>query len=202
MTVPRTQLLVWIIAFKAVKATVLTMLGVALLMTRDSDPAALAVRLAMTIHLPLSARLVDRATAFLSTLTVSTQSTLAVSAFAYAFLMGAEGVALYFRKPWARWFTIIATGSLIPIEIYEIWRAAHPARVIVLKQSLATLGRATGKAFKSPSNLTTSFSSEISNFTLFEEVAITLCCRTVEIATVTSTVTVGPLPTEPVLLTN
>jgi len=71
-----------------------------------------------------------------------------------------------------------------------------------LKQSLATLGRATGKAFKSPSNLTTSFSSEISNFTLFEEVAITLCCRTVEIATVTSTVTVGPLPTEPVLLTN
>jgi uncharacterized membrane protein (DUF2068 family) len=41
-------------------------------------------------------------------------------------------VALYFRKPWARWFTIIATGSLIPIEIYEIWRAAHPARVIVL----------------------------------------------------------------------
>jgi uncharacterized membrane protein (DUF2068 family) len=132
MTVPRTQLLVWIIAFKAVKATVLTMLGVALLMTRDSDPAALAVRLAMTIHLPLSARLVDRATAFLSTLTVSTQSTLAVSAFAYAFLMGAEGVALYFRKPWARWFTIIATGSLIPIEIYEIWRAAHPARVIVL----------------------------------------------------------------------
>jgi hypothetical protein len=102
-------------------------------------------------------------------------------------------------------------GSQNSADSQNDWRRSAEAQVglegflapnLKLKQSLATLGRATGKAFKSPSNLTTSFSSEISNFTLFEEVAITLCCRTVEIATVTSTVTVGPLPTEPVLLTN
>lgn len=132
MTEPRTQLLGWIIAFKAVKATILTMLGVALLMTRASDPVALAVRIALTIHLPLTSRLLDSAIAFLSTLTISKHTTLAMTAFAYACLMGAEGVALYFRRPWARWFTIIATGSLIPIEVYEIWRAPHPTRVIVL----------------------------------------------------------------------
>jgi uncharacterized membrane protein (DUF2068 family) len=139
MTVPRTQLLVWIIAFKAMKATMLTMLGVALLMTRDADPVALAVRLALTIHLPLSSRLLDYAIAFFSTLTVSKQTTLAMTALAYAFLMAAEGVALYFRKPWARWFTIVATGSLIPIEVYEILRAAHPMRVIVLCVNVAVI---------------------------------------------------------------
>ena len=40
---------------------------------------------------------------------VSRQTTLAITAFGYATLMGTEGVALYMRKPWAPWFTIIAT---------------------------------------------------------------------------------------------
>ena len=42
---------------------------------------------------------------------------MAITALGYAALMGIEGVALYQRKPWARWFTIIATSSLIPIEV-------------------------------------------------------------------------------------
>jgi uncharacterized membrane protein (DUF2068 family) len=57
---------------------------------------------------------------------------LAVTAFGYAVLMGSEGVALYLRRPWARWFTIIATSSLIPVELYEIVREEHAVRIIVL----------------------------------------------------------------------
>ncbi|PYQ82765.1 MAG: hypothetical protein DMG01_00320, partial [Acidobacteria bacterium] len=49
-------------------------------------------------------------------LTITRQTALAITALGYAALMGIEGVALYQRKPWARWFTIIATSSLIPIE--------------------------------------------------------------------------------------
>jgi len=41
------------------------------------------------------------------------------------------------RKPWARWFTIIATSSLIPIEVYEIVRELHPIRVFVLLANVA-----------------------------------------------------------------
>ena len=51
--------------------------------------------------------------------------------------MGAEGVALYLRKPWARWFTIGATSSLVPIELYEIIREIHPIRVLVLLVNIA-----------------------------------------------------------------
>ena len=51
--------------------------------------------------------------------------------------MGSEGVSLYLRKPWARWFTIIATSSLIPVELYEVAREIHPIRVLVLLANLA-----------------------------------------------------------------
>jgi uncharacterized membrane protein (DUF2068 family) len=130
--VRRSGLLGWIIAFKAMKSVVLTALGVALLTTRHSDPVAVLMRLALAIHLPASSHLLDRAITALSTLTVSQQTTLAVTAFAYAALMAAEGIALSVRKPWARWFTVVASSSLVPIELYEIVREVHPVRVVVL----------------------------------------------------------------------
>ena len=40
-------------------------------------------------------------------------------ALGYAVLFGIEGVGLLMGKYWAEWFTVIATGSLIPIELYE-----------------------------------------------------------------------------------
>jgi uncharacterized membrane protein (DUF2068 family) len=125
-------LLPWIIAFKAVKAVTLTALGIALLVTRRSDPLETAIHAVMTLHLPLSSRLVTRVLAFVANLTIRRQTALAITAFAYAGLMGTEGTALYLRKPWARWFTIIATSSLIPVELYEIVRRLEPARVMVL----------------------------------------------------------------------
>jgi uncharacterized membrane protein (DUF2068 family) len=139
MTARRSGVLVWIIAFKAVKATALTALGIALLTTRHSDPVVLAVRLALALHLPLTSRMLDRAIDLLSTLTVSKQTTLAVTAFGYAILMSAEGGALYFGKRWARWFTIVATASLIPIEVCEIAREMHPLRVVVLMVNVAVV---------------------------------------------------------------
>ena len=44
---------------------------------------------------------------------------------------------MHFRKPWARWFTIGATTSLIPIEIYEIVREVHLVRVLLLVANVA-----------------------------------------------------------------
>ncbi|MEO6925021.1 MAG: DUF2127 domain-containing protein [Rhodanobacter sp.] len=37
----------------------------------------------------------------------------------YAVLFAIEGTGLWMGKHWAEWFTVIATGSLIPIELYE-----------------------------------------------------------------------------------
>jgi uncharacterized membrane protein (DUF2068 family) len=131
------SLLAWIIAFKAFKAITLMTLGIALLATRNSDPVDLLMRGALAIHLPLTSTLFDRALRFALNLSIGKQIALAITALGYAVLMGSEGIALYFRKPWARWFTIGATSSLLPIELYEIAREVHPIRVVVLLANVA-----------------------------------------------------------------
>ncbi|MEI9999650.1 MAG: DUF2127 domain-containing protein [Verrucomicrobiota bacterium] len=42
------------------------------------------------------------------------------AAFLYAALFAAEGVGLYLRKRWAEWLVVVVTGSLLPLEIYEL----------------------------------------------------------------------------------
>lgn len=39
---------------------------------------------------------------------------------AYAGLFLTEGTGLLFRRSWAEWLTIVATSSLMPIEVYEL----------------------------------------------------------------------------------
>jgi len=129
----------WIVAFKAFKALTLTALGVTLLVVRRSDPVDLLVRIASTVHLPVTSRLFERALMFATNLTVTKETAFAVTAFGAAALMGTEGVGLHLRKPWARWFTIIATGALIPIEVYEILNELHPLRVLILIANLAVV---------------------------------------------------------------
>jgi uncharacterized membrane protein (DUF2068 family) len=133
----RPLVLTWIIGLKAVETTTLTAVGVALLTGRHADPVEVLLRLALTVHLPLTSRLFIRLVTSASTLTIRRETALAFTAFAYAILMGSEGASLYLSKRWARWFTIIATSSLIPIELYEIARAVHPIRVLVLLANLA-----------------------------------------------------------------
>lgn len=133
------SLLPWIVAFKALKAATLTAVGVTLLATRQDDPADLLVQLALAVHLPLSSELFGRALTYATQLTVGKQTALAVTALGYAVLMGTEGISLYLRKPWARWFTIAATGSFIPIELYEVVRNVHLVRVVVLVVNVAVV---------------------------------------------------------------
>ena len=129
-------LLPWIIAFKAFKAIALTALGVAFVAARGSDPALVLVSLADDLHVPLTSRLFERLLQSAGSLTIKKETALALTAFGYAALMGTEGVALYLRKPWAPWFIIIAIGSLIPVEIYEIVHEIDVIRVLVLNANL------------------------------------------------------------------
>ena len=39
---------------------------------------------------------------------------------AYTAVVLAEGTGLWFRRAWAEWLTVIATGSLIPFELWEL----------------------------------------------------------------------------------
>jgi uncharacterized membrane protein (DUF2068 family) len=45
---------------------------------------------------------------------------LGYAAFFYAALFALEGIGLYLRKHWAEYLVVIVTGSLLPLEIYEL----------------------------------------------------------------------------------
>lgn len=64
----------------------------------------------------------------------------AVSAMLYAALEGTEGIGLAMRRRWAEYLTVIATGMLIPFELYEV--VTHPTffKVGALALNLAVVG--------------------------------------------------------------
>jgi uncharacterized membrane protein (DUF2068 family) len=126
------SLLPWIVAFKALKAILLTALGVGALSAIHRDPVDSVVRLALAVHLPVTSRLFDRAFTLALRATPNKEAVVGMTAFGYAFVLGMEGIGLYLRRSWARWFTIGATSSLIPLELYEIAREPHLLRVVVL----------------------------------------------------------------------
>jgi uncharacterized membrane protein (DUF2068 family) len=45
---------------------------------------------------------------------------LSAGTFIYSALLLTEGVGLFLRKRWAEYFTVISTGLLIPLEVYEM----------------------------------------------------------------------------------
>lgn len=50
----------------------------------------------------------------------------------------AKGVALL-RRRWAEYFTVIVTGSLIPLEVYELLRRVTLARLIFLSVNVVVV---------------------------------------------------------------
>src|SRR5689334_1750882 len=49
-----------------------------------------------------------------------------------ASLLLTEGTGLLLRQRWAEWLTIIATSSLMPLEIYELIKEFTPLRLLLL----------------------------------------------------------------------
>jgi uncharacterized membrane protein (DUF2068 family) len=64
---------------------------------------------------------------------------LSIGTFFYAALLLTEGLGLAMGKRWAEYFTIIATSSFIPLEIYEIIHHANIAKVAVLLINVAVV---------------------------------------------------------------
>ena len=57
----------------------------------------------------------------------------------YAGLFLTEGTGLLFRKHWAKWLTIVATSSLMPIEVYELVKQFTAVRLLALLVNAAVV---------------------------------------------------------------
>lgn len=65
---------------------------------------------------------------------------IAISAIVYAALEGTEGIGLAMRRRWAEYLTVIATGILIPFEVYEVLHHATLFKVGALLLNVAVVG--------------------------------------------------------------
>jgi uncharacterized membrane protein (DUF2068 family) len=57
---------------------------------------------------------------------------MSIVALIYASVLFTEGIGLWLQKRWAEYLTTIATGLLIPFEIYEIYEKFTWVRVAIL----------------------------------------------------------------------
>ncbi|HET9684154.1 MAG TPA: DUF2127 domain-containing protein, partial [Gemmatimonadaceae bacterium] len=60
-----------------------------------------------------------------------------LASICYGVLFAVEGTGLWLEKRWAEYLTIVATGSLIPFELYELVRSHTVVRVLALVLNVA-----------------------------------------------------------------
>jgi uncharacterized membrane protein (DUF2068 family) len=103
------------------------------------DPAFSSALDRFVGHLPydFEQRLLRKLIAFLSGMSPRRIQIIAAAAFAYAALFTIEGVGLWLGRHWGAVLTLVATSSLIPVEIFEVARHFTPGKLLVLVANLA-----------------------------------------------------------------
>ena len=120
-----------IAVFKFFKAASLIAVGVAALKLAHTDQVAALDHWAARIGLAPGARYVDLAVGRITSIPPHRLRDVGLGSFVYAALFLTEGTGLWLRKRWAEWFTTIITGSLVPLEVYEIFRRPTAAKIAV-----------------------------------------------------------------------
>jgi uncharacterized membrane protein (DUF2068 family) len=75
---------------------------------------------------------------------------LSLGSFFYAAIVLTEGTGLALHKRWAEYFTIIATGSFLPLEVYELAHRVTPIKIVVMLINLAILAYLIARVMKKP----------------------------------------------------
>jgi len=126
--------------FKLLKASVLIAVGIVSLKLIHGDVASALGRWAATLGLDPGNKYVDHALQRAADVSPYRIKDLGFGSLFYASLFLTEGIGLWLLKRWAEWFTVIITSSLVPIEVYELYRHPSLIKVLVLVLNLAVVG--------------------------------------------------------------
>jgi len=118
--------------FKLAKALALIAVGIGALKYLHKDLAASVLHWVNVLRVDPDNRLIHPLLAKAFSVTPKQLKELSAGTFFYAALLGIEGIGLLLRKHWAEYFTIITTGALLPLEVYELAKHVTMAKIIVL----------------------------------------------------------------------
>ena len=123
--------------FKLLKAGLLIAVGFGAFKLIHKDLGSVLERWIEACGFNPGSHFLDMALAKASSVSPDQIKKVGVGSFIYAGLFLIEGVGLTLRKTWAEWVTVIITGSLVPVELYEIHRHPTMIRCGVLAINLA-----------------------------------------------------------------
>jgi uncharacterized membrane protein (DUF2068 family) len=129
-----------IAVFKFLKAALLIAAGVGALHLVNKDLSAYVNNLVARYHLNPGNHFVAQALARTANITPRRLHEIGAVAFIYAALFLLEGVGLWSLKRWGEWLTVVITGSLLPFEIYELWRQPSLPKAAVLALNALVFG--------------------------------------------------------------
>ncbi len=133
----RATLLRLIAAFKLMKGLLLAVLGVATINLRHRDVTEVLGTWVDQLHLDPGGRLVHGLLLHTADLRARRLVAIGAGMLVYAALLLTEGCGLLLRRRWAEYLTVVATGALIPLELYEIARHRTGTRLAVLVVNVA-----------------------------------------------------------------
>src|ERR1700733_15852629 len=135
-----TRLIRLIAVFKLLKAVLLIAVGGGAVKLVHTDITGVRAEWVARLGLDPGSRYVGRAILKSATLTPNKIKDLGVGSFIYAALFLTEGIGLWLVKRWAEWFSVIITTSLVPVELYEIYRHPSVIKCLVLVLNIAVVG--------------------------------------------------------------
>lgn len=135
----RDRTLVLIAGFKFVKAVSLIALGIDAFRLLDADGAPRLREFLENLSLSSGLRIVQRAVDLLQHATPLRLDVLGSGAILYGALFAVEGIGLWQGKRWAEYLTVIATGLLIPLELYELARGMSQLKLLALVVNVAVV---------------------------------------------------------------
>src|ERR1700716_2355581 len=129
-----------IAVFKLLKAILMIAVGVGTLKLLHRDVASVLEHWVTMLGLDPGNEYIDRVLERAANLTPNNIRGLGIVSFIYAGLFLTEGIGLWLVKRWAEWFTVIVTSSLVPVEVYEIYRHPSPIKILVIIINIAVVG--------------------------------------------------------------
>jgi uncharacterized membrane protein (DUF2068 family) len=123
--------------FKFFKAALLIALGIGLFKLINKDIGSVLEHWSKALSLAPGHHFLDSALEKAAHVSPQQVRKLGLGSFLYAGLFLAEGTGLWLQKRWGEWLTITITSSLVPVEIYEIYRHPGYVKVVVLALNVA-----------------------------------------------------------------
>jgi len=121
-----------IAVFKFLKGALLVATAVGAFKLLHKNVGGLAEHYADALRLDPGNHWVDLALTKASRLRPEQIKKLGAGGLVYAGLFFSEGTGLWLQKLWGEWLTVIITSTLVPLEVYEIYRHPSALKVLVL----------------------------------------------------------------------